>query len=256
MLAGVVVAGGVAAGLLRGGLLGLTHGVGYAVCHQITVRTYIFGDWVMPLCARCTGQYLGAMTGFVMAAVWGRLRASEMPPPGILFTLILFLAVWAFDGINSYIFLLTGTPFLYPPHNILRLFTGLLQGLAVSMLFLPFFNRVFWREPDPRPVLRRWRDVGLLLLITAGLALAVHSRWLPLFWPLALLSTLGVLLLLSLIGALLLVMLMRAENRAETWRDLLAFLLPGLAFAVLLIAGIDTLRAWLESFVKLPPPTG
>ncbi len=237
----------VGAGLgLRHGPLGLMRGVGYAVCHQITVRSYIFGTWVMPLCARCTGQYLGAMTGFFLAWRWGRLRAAGLPPRGILITLILFLAAWALDGINSYIYLLTQTPFLYTPHNLLRLITGMGQGVAVSMLFLPFFNQVFWHAPDPHPVLTRWRDLLVILGLTALLTLAVNSRWPILFYPLAVLSTAGVVLLLSLVGSLIMVLWMKAENQATTWWDFGRFWLPGLALATLLIVGMDALRSGAE----------
>lgn len=245
-LAALIVVGGAAWGL-KDGPLELADSVGYAVCHQITVRTYVFGDLVMPLCARCSGQYLGAMAGFFMALLWGRLRGSGLPSRGIMITLGIFLVVWAFDGINSYIYLIMGQPFIYTPHNILRLITGMLQGVAVSMFFLPFFNQVFWREPDPRPVLTGWRDLGLILLLAAALTLAVNSRWTILFYPLAFLSVAGVFLLLSLVGMLVAVMAFRAENTAEFWRDFALFFIPGMAFAILLIAGIDALRAWAES---------
>ncbi|HEY81255.1 MAG TPA: DUF2085 domain-containing protein [Caldilineae bacterium] len=245
LLSGVVIAAGLALGWSRGAL-GVMDGVGYAVCHQITVRTYVFGDRVMPLCARCTGQYLGAMAGFFMALAWNRGRASGLPSRGMTLTLVLFLAVWGLDGVNSFIFLLTQQPFLYTPHNLLRLIAGMLQGVAVSMLFLPFFNQVFWRQPDPRPALRGWRDMAAMLLLAALLTLAVNSRWPALFYPLAALSSLGAFLLLSLAGALITVMALRAENAAETWGDFLRFLLPGMAFAVLLILAIDGLRAWGE----------
>ncbi len=245
-LAALIVAGGVVWGV-KEGPLGLADSVGYAVCHQITVRTYVFGDLAMPLCARCSGQYLGAMAGFFMAFVWGRLRASGLPPRGIMITLAVFLAVWAFDGVNSYIFLLTQEPFLYTPHNILRLMTGMLQGVAVSMFFLPFFNQVFWQKPDLRPALTGWRDLGLVLLLAAALALAVNSRWTILFYPLAFLSVAGVFLLLSLVGMLVFVLLFQAENTGESWRDFVQFFIPGMAFAILLITGVDALRAWAES---------
>ena len=237
----------VGAGLgLRHGPMGLMRGVGYAVCHQITVRSYIFGTWVMPLCARCTGQYLGVMAGFFYAWRWGRLRAAGLPGRGMLVALLLLLAGWALDGINSYLYLLTQTPFLYTPHNILRLVTGMGQGVAVSMLFLPFFNQVFWYAPDPRPVLTRWRDLLIVLGTTAILTLAVNSRWPILFYPLAVLSTAGVVLLLSLVGLLITVLALGAENQATTWRDFGRFWLPGLAFATLLILGMDVLRAGAE----------
>ena len=247
ILSGIILVAGVVMGARHGGLQGMMHSVGYAVCHQITVRTFIFGDRAMPLCARCSGQYLGAMAGFVLALVWGRIRASQLPSRGIVLTLVIFLAVWAFDGINSYIYLLTGEPFIYLPHNLLRLITGMLQGIAVSMFFLPFFNRAFWRSPDPRPVLRGWRDLAVLLLLAAALTLAVNSRWPALYYPLALISSLGVFLLLSLVGVLFTMLAFKAENTAETWGDFLRFLLPGMAFAILLIIAIDALRAWTEA---------
>ena len=42
----VIVGGGFG---LRHGLLAFADSVGYAVCHQITVRTYLFGELAMPL---------------------------------------------------------------------------------------------------------------------------------------------------------------------------------------------------------------
>ena len=253
ILAAGIVAGGVIWGMQEGPLA-LADWVGYAICHQITVRTYVFGDLVMPLCARCSGQYLGAMAGFFMALAWGRVRAAGLPSRGISATLVAFLVIWALDGINSYIFLLMREPFLYTPHNILRLITGMLQGIAVSMLFLPFFNQVFWREPELRPILTRWRDLGLLLLLAAGLTLAVNSRWPILFYPLAFLSVAGAFLLLSLVGVLVVMMILRAENTATSARDFVLYLIPGMAFATLLIVGIDGLRAWAESSLGFSLP--
>ena len=254
LLLSALIALGSAAWGLKEGPLALADAVGYAVCHQITVRTYVFGDLVMPLCARCSGQYLGVMAGFFMALVRGRLRAAGLPSRWIMVTLAFFLAVWAFDGVNSYIFLLTQEPFLYAPHNILRLMTGMLQGVAVSMFFLPFFNQVFWRDPNPRPALTGWSDLGLILLLTALLTFAVNSRWTPIFYPLAFLSAAGVFLLLSLVGTLVVVMLFRAENAAESPRDFLMFFIPGMAFAVLLITGVDALRVRLEATLGFSMP--
>ena len=231
---------------LKDGPLAMTHAVGYAVCHQMRVRTYVFGERVLPLCARCSGQYLGAMTGFLLAFWRGRLRASGLPSRGLVIVLVAFLAIWGLDGINSYVFLATQQPFLYMPHNALRLATGLLQGIAVSSFFIIFFNQVFWRQPDPRPLLTGWQDLGLLLLVATGLGLAVHSRWQPLFYPLALISAGGVFVMLSLVGLLTVVLLLKAENSGESWWDFVRVFIPGMALALLLIAGIDALRAWGE----------
>ena len=47
------------------GLLGKADAIGYAVCHRIDVRSFHLGDRQIPVCARCTGQYLGAVAGLL-----------------------------------------------------------------------------------------------------------------------------------------------------------------------------------------------
>ena len=59
-----------------GGLLGKADAVGYAVCHRIDLRSFYIGDRQLPLCARCTGMYLGAMLGLVYQVFFGRRRAG------------------------------------------------------------------------------------------------------------------------------------------------------------------------------------
>ncbi len=236
--------------------MGVAHYVGYAVCHQITIRTYVFGDLVMPLCARCSGQYLGVMIGFFLAWRWGRIRAMGLPPRWLIAVLIGFLAIWAFDGFNSYLYLILGRPFLYQPHNILRISTGILQGLAVSFLFLPFFNLAFWADADIRPVLQNGWELAQALGLGALVVLAVTSGWTLLFYPLAILSVVGTVLMLSLVGALFVLLALREENSNRTLGDFFSLFLPGMAFASLLLLGIDLFRAFAESSLGMVLPTG
>jgi hypothetical protein len=56
------------------------------------------------------------------------------------------------------------------------------------------------------------------------------------------------------VGTLVFVMLFRAENTGETGQDFVRFFIPGMAFAVLLIAGIDALRAWAQSSLGFSLP--
>ena len=111
--------------LAPGGLLDKADKVGYAVCHRITVRSFLIGERQMPLCARCTGQYLGAVAGLLYLLIRGRVRASELPAAPVLGVLVLFLGLWAFDGVNSYLTLFPGMPHLYEPHNISVSYTHL-----------------------------------------------------------------------------------------------------------------------------------
>src|SRR5512140_118546 len=57
------------------GLLGKADAIGYAVCHRIDARSFHLGDRQLPLCARCSGMYLGAVVGIVYQAFAGRKGA-------------------------------------------------------------------------------------------------------------------------------------------------------------------------------------
>ena len=47
------------------GILGKADAVGYAVCHRIESRSFLIGEIQFSVCARCTGQYLGAVLGIL-----------------------------------------------------------------------------------------------------------------------------------------------------------------------------------------------
>jgi hypothetical protein len=53
------------------GLFGKLDAIGYAVCHRIPERSFHIGDYQLPLCARCSGMYLGAVTGLVFQSILG-----------------------------------------------------------------------------------------------------------------------------------------------------------------------------------------
>src|SRR5574341_842745 len=61
-------------------VLGKTRLVGYAICHQIGERSFHIAGQQLPLCARCTGIYMGVLTGFTLMTLWGRRRAAGLPP--------------------------------------------------------------------------------------------------------------------------------------------------------------------------------
>lgn len=112
------------------GLMGKADAVGYAVCHRIDARSFHLGDRQIPVCARCTGQYLGAMLGLIYLGIY-KPRHTGRPPWAIIGILIFFAAAYALDGGNSYLHLIPGLSrfYLYEPSNQLRLFTGTGLGM-------------------------------------------------------------------------------------------------------------------------------
>lgn len=223
------------------GLLGKADAVAYAVCHRIDARSFHIGDRQLPLCARCTGTYLGALAGMLALAVMGR-RAGGLPTRPLLVVLLGFIAVMGFDGVNSYLTLFPGAPHLYEPQNWLRLVTGTFNGVAMAALVFPVLNQTLWKNWENRPALARFRDLGALVVlgvIVIGLVLTDNPA---ILYPLALLSALGVVVLLTALDTTFLLILTRREGRVERWTGALLPLLAGFTLAILQIGLIDAAR--------------
>jgi uncharacterized membrane protein len=225
------------------GLLGKADAVGYAVCHRIDVRSFHIGVRQVPVCARCTGQYLGAVLGLIFLAIRYPKR-TDRPSWAIIGILAAGAVAYAVDGLNSYIHLIPGLSrfYLYEPNNTLRLATGTLLGLGISVMIFPAFNQTIWKVRDSRPVLEGVRDFSLLLVLSALLNLLVLTENPLILYPLALISSLGVLALLTMIYSMVMVMVIGKENHFERASQMIYPLISGFLLALLQIAALDYIR--------------
>lgn len=225
------------------GLLGKSDAVAYAVCHRISSHSFIIGDRPFSLCARCSGQYLGFLWGFGLQAILGKKR-SGFPSRWAAGVLVLLALFYALDGLNSLFYLYPGLESwsIYLPNNTLRLFTGLGMGLAISGLYYPLMGQTIWVDFSLERSLAEARDwllwagggivIGLLVLTGNSLIL----------YPLALLSTGGLLVLLTLLYTVIWILLSRRENSFSGWRDLGWWILAGFGTASFQIALMDAAR--------------
>jgi len=226
--------------------------LGAGVCGQIPSHSFIIGGRQLPLCARCTGTYLGALLGFLGLAALRRRRVSDLPPNGVLASLASFTFLWVVDGLNSFLNLFPSAPHLYQPHNLLRLITGTLQGLALSIIVYPVFSFLLWKETNTRRVLRNWRELGYLLIPAALLIWIVQTQASFLLYPVATLSILGVLAMLTLVNTMIVLIVTRRESKAESWRDAFSPLLLGLLATLLELSALGLLRLALTQRLVLP----
>jgi uncharacterized membrane protein len=225
-------------------VLGKADLVGFAICHRIPERSYAFDGRQLPLCARCTGTFLGAMLGLTVMLLLRRQRASHLPSVPILGLLVTFVALWAFDGLNSYLGFFPNAPQLYEPQNWLRLTTGLLNGLALMILVFPILNFTLWRDPTPEPVLKNLEMLAILPLV--GLVVLVFQSHIDaLLYPLAIISSLGVIVLLTMVNSMIAAVALRREGVAQSWRQLAVPLMAGLGLALLEITALSLFRAYL-----------
>jgi uncharacterized membrane protein len=236
------------------GLLSKADMVGYAVCHQIASHSITIAGRQLPLCARCTGTFLGALVGLLgQSVVLRRRRAGQFPPAPILAILVSFTLLWMADGLNSYLALIGG-PRLYEPRNALRLATGALNGLAMSALTFPVFNISFWRSPADETAFRGLFDLALLLLMEAAVVGAVISRRAFLLYPLALLSAGGVLTLLTSVNTVIALILLRRDNSVGNWCEAILPISMGLTLSLIQIGLIGVLRYRLTGTLEGIPP--
>jgi uncharacterized membrane protein len=232
-------------------LLGKADAVGYAICHRIPERSFFLNGRQMPLCARCTGTFLGAMLGMAALLVYRRHRAARLPSVPVLGLMILFIALWGFDGLNSYMTFFPGAPHLYEPRNWLRMTTGILNGLALITLVWPIFVFTLWRAPKQQAVLdNAWQllaivPVGGLLVFLVNLGIGA------LLYPLAILSSAGVLLMLTIINSMIAAVILGREGFARNWLQALVPLTVGVGLALVQMAAMILLRAYLTTTLGL-----
>ena len=240
------------------GLLDKADWIGYAVCHRIPSHSLGLHGRPLPLCARCTGTFLGAMIAIGLF-LKTRPRSGSLPPLRILLILLGFSLTWALDGLNSYVDLshgiAGGLPIqpVYQPQNWLRLLTGTLHGLMMASVMYPIAMGTIWKFSHPTPVLRNARELGLLVLLAIG-AVALGLTGAPaISFILAVVSASGVLAMLTLVNMVMLLVLLRRENLAVGWRDLILPALGGLATSFLLVGSIGILRYTLTGTLTSLP---
>jgi uncharacterized membrane protein len=235
------------------GLFGKADAIGYAVCHRIPERSFHIGTYQLPLCARCSGMYLGALTGLVFQSILGWKRGKS-PGWSIIALLAVFVVAFGVDGANSYLYLLKQIrpgflpqiPNIYIPNNSLRLLTGSGMGLGIAALLFPAFNQSIWTDYDEKQsALPGWKAFGLLLAIQISLDLLVLTGSPIILYPLAILGVLGVWLLLTMLYTIVWVMIMGQENKFSKLRQVWLPLLAGFTIALIQTAAIDMLRFWL-----------
>ena len=246
--------------------------VGAAVCHRRLSHSFVVAGRQLPLCQRCTGTFPGALTGVLVHWVLlRRRRAVQFPRWTLLVPAVLFAAFWGLDGINSttsdgqfavvlqrFVTRPEGVGLLgYAPQPWLRLLTGALMGLSMSMILVPAFNQSLWADGEDAPTLRSWHELALLVAVELGMVgiiLVVEGLPTPVaLYAIAMYGALGVVTMFTLLGAMLFVLLFRRDATAHGWREAWAPLAWGMVFAVFIVVGMDAGRLLLSGTIDGVP---
>lgn len=216
--------------------------LGAAVCHRLTERSFTINGRQLPLCARCTGMYLGAALSLILLWLAGRSHFTGLPPLPILLILLSFIAIMGIDGINSYSHFFPNAPHLYQPRNWLRLLTGMGTGLAMGVVILPALAQTLWREQAFRPSLANGRELVGLVLVGGTAVLLTLSNQPLILYVLALISVAGLLAIVTALNTMMVLIITRRENVAQSWQQASLILGTSLLLALTELSTLSYLR--------------
>lgn len=214
------------------------------ICAQNPAHSFFPASQQLPLCARNTGIYMGFGATFLTLLGTGRLRASSFPSRTVAAILGLAVLVMAVDGFNS-LFLDLGLPHPYQPHNLLRLATGLGTGVAMCAFIVPVANALIWKHEDERSSFGSPRALALMLPVLLLVFLAVGSQLAPLLYPIALLSTGGLVMALTLVNLAFVLGVSGRVGRVGSWRQLVPVFALALVIALAELVALSLLKTSL-----------
>jgi len=239
----VIIAGGIVSLWVSLTPIGFTEklfALGYAFCHQNIEHTLTLGGKALPLCARCTGMYLGTLIAFLFLSTKG--RAGGFPARGKMILLGLIAGFFVLDSVNSFAVSLFNLQGIYEPNNVLRLFSGLGMGLVIACSLVTLWQNTFWAESRDEASLKTWPQLIFLLVLelSAGMIILFGGSWL--YNPVAIFSTFTIPVLLTIVYTLIWMMVLKKENTFRLWREGVNFIGVGLISAFIQVGLFDLLR--------------
>lgn len=156
--------------------------MGSAVCHQMAERSFIFDGMQMPLCARCTGIYIGAFFAFCFFFL--KKRMGNGRPFSITQALLTGLAVLpvGIDGVGSYLG-------FWESSQLMRIFSGSLVGAVVPGFLLMAVN-MDTKKRDDAPIYEKTAELVLLMVLSVCFGFGLYAG-MPLGGVAAVLSVAG-----------------------------------------------------------------
>lgn len=145
-------------------------------CHQLPERSPSLGANHFPVCYRCAGIHIGVCIAVIYLMTMRR-RDSQMPSlPTSLLLAFAMCPIWIDGWLNT--LGLINTP------AIPRYLTGLLFGVSMPLIFLPFSaGKLPAARKAANPSIRHLLDYACLLFVGIACLLMLQSSWGLPFWP-------------------------------------------------------------------------
>ena len=141
----------------------ILHSFASGLCHQLQDRSFQFGSFTLPFCARCTGVYWGVLSGFIGVWLAGGGKRSGLPVSTIRWVSLLLLGIFPMEVLTERLL-----PFSVP--LFVRTYIGIGFGISFSIYLIPLFNYFFWyNESDNKPILDKCVVFILILFMSIGI---------------------------------------------------------------------------------------
>lgn len=215
--------------------------VGSSICHQIPSHSFVVEGVQFPLCARCTGLYLGSLIGLVYALFAG--KNAGIPKTPYIILLVTIFVVWGVDGVNSLLSDLLDRPFLYQTTNLTRTITGFGMGLVMATALSTLFNITIWEDSENQPILRHPVQIAAYILLCVVINLLITANNIFLFRLAGYLAIFTALTIITLLYTVFWVILLKKENSFSSIKTLWIYLVAGFATAMAQVVLLVTLRS-------------
>lgn len=176
--------------------------IGYAICHQLPERSFFVFDQQLPLCARCTGIYIGMFIAFLFyffTKIIKKIKPIKPPPLWINVLSIFFIFLMASHAIST-IFISTSFD------NTLRFITGILFGISLPWYLLITINyskRFKFKNTE----ILNYKEYLLLSLITLAVSTIFLLQIPVILYLSAFISIIGLLIFIFLINATIFILI-------------------------------------------------
>jgi uncharacterized membrane protein len=227
----------------------------HGLCAQRPSHSFVLGADRLPFDARMTGIYAGFAVTAAYLVVAQRYRAVAFPSPWTIAVLILFVGAMAVDGFNSLLVDIR-VWHAYEPHNLLRLVTGSLTGIALAVTMCYMVAVTLWRRPEmARAPVRGPAELGLLVALQAPIGVAVASGAGLLFAPISIFLVLSAASVLTILMLVVVVLLRRVEGTFSTILQVQGSASVAVVLALIAMAALGGGRFLLEHLTGAPPLT-
>jgi uncharacterized membrane protein len=229
-----------------------THVALHGLCAQRPSHSLQIGGSTLPMDARMTGIYVGAMATLIWLIAARRLRSARVPSRPVLAVMAVCVLALGVDGFNGLLVdLQSQTP--YEPSNLLRLATGVLGGASLGVALGHLFASSIWARVDRRQaVVTRPAELGVPIGASAAISALAHMNLPLLYAPFAvglLLAAIGVFWVLAIT---VLALVTDRGWSCRTWGDLAPLALVSFIAAIAAIGALALLRFAAEQLLGLP----